>query len=109
MSRDANAKSAPINPLEMFISCAGPAGRRVAESLEGYLKSVFSGMTLRVSPMDIRNGADWMRKIGGDLTTVGTGIVIVTPDALKAPWFFFEAGALASRSSLRKLGVRAGA
>lgn len=47
-----------------------------------------------VSTQDIASGEDWYNKIKGELQSSSLGIVCVTKENVKAPWLFFEAGAL---------------
>lgn len=87
--------------LTGFISWSAPAGREVAEALKEYLGVVLPTMPFFVSSKDIKSGAVWIKEIGDQLNTVVSGIAVVTPDSLKSPWLFFEAGALAKEGLSR--------
>ena len=59
-------------------------------------KDVFGNEQLRcfVSTQDIASGEDWYEKIKGELHASDLGIMCITKENVKAPWLYFEAGAL---------------
>lgn len=56
------------------------------------------GLSVFVSSKDIQKGDVWFGEISSRLSGSTVGILCVTPDALKAPWMLFEAGAPAKQS-----------
>lgn len=81
---------------KIFISWSGNNGKNIALELKRVLETdVFSNqMNCFVSASDIVSGENWWKKIKSELTTSSMGIVCVTRENIKAPWIYFEAGAL---------------
>ena len=82
---------------KIFISWSGENSKRIAEELKCTLEQgVFSGGNLScfVSTRDIASGEDWYKKIEDELKESSLGIMCITKENVKAPWLYFEAGAL---------------
>ena len=50
-----------------------------------------------VSTVDIASGDDWWNKIKKELKRCKQGILCITKENIKAPWIYFEAGAMVAR------------
>ena len=59
-------------------------------------KNIFENTDLEcfVSDQDIASGSDWWDKIKKELRTCKLGILCITKENLRAPWIYFEAGAM---------------
>ncbi|MBO4917669.1 MAG: toll/interleukin-1 receptor domain-containing protein [Bacteroidales bacterium] len=79
----------------LFISWSGIYSKRIAERLKTSLEKIFSNkLTCFVSTKDIASGEDWYDKIKNELAKSSLGILCITKENIKAPWLYFEAGAL---------------
>lgn len=85
---------------KIFISWSGARSKEIAIALKNCLETdVFCNTNLRcfVSDQDIASGADWWDKIQKELKSCKLGIVCITKENLRAPWIYFEAGAIVAR------------
>lgn len=89
-----------IHKNKIFISWSGPRSKEIAKGMKWLLEEViFKGTELKcfVSDLDITSGSDWWAKIKGELKTCQMGFLCVTKENIKAPWIYFEAGAMIAR------------
>ena len=85
---------------KIFISWSGPRSKEIAKGIKWLLEDIiFLGTDLKcfVSDLDITSGSDWWIKIKGELKTCKMGLLCVTKENIKAPWIYFEAGAMIAR------------
>lgn len=85
---------------KIFISWSGPNSKEFAKALKVMLEdSLFENTDLEcfVSDQDIASGSDWWDKIKKELRSCKLGILCITKENLKAPWIYFEAGAMIAR------------
>lgn len=85
---------------KIFISWSGINSKKIAIELkETFEKKIFASTDLEcfVSTIDIASGDDWWNKINKELKKCKQGILCVTKENIKAPWIFFEAGAMVAR------------
>ncbi len=84
----------------IFISWSGANSKEFAKGLKETLeKRVFSNCDFEcfVSDQDIASGSDWWDKIKKELRVCKLGIICITKENLRAPWIYFEAGAMVAR------------
>ena len=82
---------------KIFVSWSGPKSKEIATGMKWLLEEVIfngTGLECFVSDLDIASGSDWMVKIKGELQTCKMGIVCITKENIKAPWIYFETGAM---------------
>ena len=81
---------------KLFISWSGENGKEIALKLKEVLeKDVFENeLSCFVSDSDITSGETWWNRINKELTASSMGIVCITKENVKAPWIYYEAGAL---------------
>lgn len=82
---------------KIFISWSGGNSKEFAKGLKKVLEEVvFSNCNLEcfVSDQDIASGSDWWEKIKKELRVCRLGILCITKENLRAPWIYFEAGAM---------------
>lgn len=89
----------------IFISWSGTNTKQFAIALKNVLETIIfpkneTGLECFVSDEDITAGTDWWIRIKDELKTCSLGILCVTNENVKAPWIFYEAGAMASRELL---------
>ena len=92
-----NERNTSEGKLNIFISWSGDKSKRIAEELKRALEEdVFpsEGIECFVSTQDIKSGEYWYKKIKSELQTSKLGIMCITKENGKAPWLYFEAGAL---------------
>lgn len=85
---------------KIFISWSGDNSKEIAVSLKNILQnSVFkdTGLECFVSDIDISSGDDWWSKIKAELKKCKLGIVCITKENIRAPWIYFESGAMVAR------------
>lgn len=85
---------------KIFISWSGPHSKEFAKGIKKLLEeSVFENkeLTCFVSDLDIASGSDWWLKIKKELRSCKLGILCITKENLRAPWIYFEAGAMIAR------------
>ncbi len=83
------------NKHTIFIGWSGDSSRKVAEELKKTLEEIFpKKINCFVSTQNIASGEDWYRRIKRNLERSSLGILCITKENIKAPWLYFEAGAL---------------
>lgn len=85
---------------KIFISWSGPYSKDFANGIKRLLEnSVFDNKDLEcfVSDQGIVSGSDWWSKINSELRSCKLGILCITKENLRAPWIYFEAGAMIAR------------
>lgn len=86
---------------KIFISWSGDRSEEIARQLKKSLEEeIFSGtdLTCFVSTIGISSGTNWWNKIKKELKKCKLGILCITDENIKAPWIYFEAGAMTARS-----------
>ncbi len=77
----------------VFISWSGDKSKRVAQSLESWLKKVIQAVEPWIS-VDIGKGSRWNPELSAKLEQSKFEIACLTKDNLNAPYVLYEAGAL---------------
>ncbi len=80
--------------MKIFISWSGETSHRVAHVLGDWLPYVIQAIKPFVSDRDIAKGERWSNVLAQELNEIEFGIICVTPYNIKAPWLYFESGAL---------------
>jgi uncharacterized protein YjbI with pentapeptide repeats len=89
--------------MKVFISWSGNYGKAFAKLLHAWLPSVLQAVRPYFSPDDIAKGARWSNEISAELDGSQVGIIILTREAIAAPWIMFEAGALSKNVGKSKV------
>jgi hypothetical protein len=89
--------------MKVFISWSGNYGKAFAKLLHAWLPSVLQAVRPYFSPDDIAKGARWSNEISAELDDSQVGIIILTREAITAPWIMFEAGALSKNVGKSKV------
>jgi hypothetical protein len=79
--------------MKVFLSCSGEMGRSIARVLRDWLPKVIQEIKPFISE-DIDKGEPWFEKIMGELKDTQYGIICITQYNFKAPWLYFESGAI---------------
>jgi len=85
--------------MDVILSWSGTQSRKVAETLNGWLKDVLPGIKPWISTEDITKGSAWFPALLGRLEAARLCIICITPENLRSPWLYFEAGAIAGKST----------
>jgi hypothetical protein len=85
--------------MDVILSWSGAQSRKVAETLNAWLKDVLPGIKPWISTEDITKGSTWFPALLGRLEAARLCIICVTPENLRSPWLYFEAGAIAGKST----------
>lgn len=86
--------------MKVFISWSGERSKLVAQALHEWMPLVLHFVEPWLSDKDIEAGERWIVELGKELQDSKFGIIVVTPENVKAPWLLFEAGALSNAFSL---------
>jgi len=81
--------------MRIFLSWSGAQSKAVASALHDWLRRVVQAFDPWMSDRDLDAGVPWFNEIAEELEKARAGVLCVTPVSLNAPWFMFEAGALA--------------
>lgn len=86
---------------KIFISWSGDTSKEIAKNVKRILEEeIFKGTDLNCffSDVDINSGDDWWEKIKTELKECSLGIVCITKENMKAPWIYFESGAIVAHN-----------
>ncbi len=91
----------------VFLSWSGQPSKDVAVALKTWLPEVFEDkIQLWFSDQDIEPSDVWMEETLKALAQVKSGLFVITPSNVDAPWIHFEAGAIAgSQGQTRRVYV----
>ncbi len=84
--------------MELFIVWSDDRSKFVAESFSEWIPKVIQAVKPWMSTQ-IDRGANWIKEVSARVQKSRIGVVVLTPDNLKAPWVLFEAGALSKTIS----------
>lgn len=90
----------PRKKSDVFISWSGNNSKEIAGALKNFLETkVFATEKIRcfVSNQDIASGADWRNRIHSEIKSCKIGIICITKENVKAPWIYYEAGAMVAQ------------
>lgn len=85
--------------MDVILSWSGAQSRKVAETLNAWLKDVLPGIKPWVSTEDITKGSTWFPALLGRLEAARLCIICITPENIRSPWLYFEAGAIAGKGA----------
>jgi hypothetical protein len=85
--------------MDVILSWSGAQSRKVAEALNAWLKHVLPGIRPWISTEDITKGSPWFPALLGRLEAARLCIICITPENVRSPWLYFEAGAIAGKGA----------
>ncbi len=81
--------------MKLFISWSGVLSEKIAEAFKELLYGVSPrNVQAFLSSSDVKSGEEWFRRIRRELVRASGVVVCLTPQNLRAPWIFLEAGAI---------------
>lgn len=80
--------------LKIFVSWSGKVSKDIAIAVKSWLESTPVRISVFMSEESLQSGVDSIATIREELSETYFGLVVLTPDNLKAEWIHFEAGAL---------------
>ena len=83
--------------MDVLISWSGQQSHSVGIALYEWLKEVIPGIQPWISSEDIAPGTRWVTPLMGQLDSCNLCIICMTPENVRSPWLYFEAGAIAGR------------
>jgi hypothetical protein len=85
--------------MDVILSWSGSQSRKVAEALNNWLEDMLPGIKPWISTEDITKGSAWFPALLGRLEAARLCIICITPENVRSPWLYFEAGAIAGKSA----------
>src|SRR5712675_1368643 len=83
--------------MDVLISWSGQQSHAVGTAVYDWLKEVIPGIKPWISTEDIAPGTSWFRSLMAQLESTSLCIICMTPDNVRSPWLYFEAGAIAGK------------
>ena len=83
--------------VDVVISWSGRQSKVVASALHAWLPSVLPGIKPWMSAKDIGKGREWFQELQDTLGRTRACIICVTPENVRSPWIYYEAGAIATK------------
>ncbi|MEI6708938.1 MAG: hypothetical protein WCK96_17585 [Methylococcales bacterium] len=84
--------------MNLFISCAGQYGQKLANELRAWLLSFNQEIQVIVSAEDVFSATRWQEE-QAKLSNVDYGIFVLTKENINAPQMLFEAGVISHQTS----------
>jgi hypothetical protein len=88
--------------MKVFISWSGKRSKALAALLKEWLPKVIHRCKPWFSAQDIPSGSTWAEEITKNLRNASYGIICLTPENLRSPWLFYEAGALTTKMGKKR-------
>lgn len=83
--------------MKIFLSWSGEKSKLIAYSLKELLEGCIQSLNVFFSQSDIEKGEKWHFRLLQELADTNFGIVCLTKENCKAPWIYYEAGALSKQ------------
>lgn len=89
--------------MKLLISWSGKQSQAVAKALREWIATVVPGTNPWMSTLDISPGGRWFDELMQQLEQTDFCVICLTPDNLRSPWLYFEAGAIAAKHQQAKV------
>jgi hypothetical protein len=83
--------------MDVLVSWSGQQSRQVGSALYEWLKEVIPGINPWISTVDIAIGTSWFESLMTQLDSTSLCVICMTPENVRSPWLYFEAGAIAGK------------
>jgi hypothetical protein len=84
--------------MQPFLTWSGSASHEIALFFRGWLTDVLPGIQPWISSEDIAKGKKWFPELMGQLSKTSVSITFVTPENVRSPWIYHEAGVIAAKN-----------
>ena len=85
--------------MDILLSWSGESSHEVSVFLREWLQEVLPTCKPWVSSEDITKGKRWSDELHGQLEKSKVAIICITPENVKSPWLYYEAGVVAAKVS----------
>lgn len=89
--------------MKIFISWSGKQSQAVAKALGEWLPMVVPGSQPSIFGAELTAGISWYHSLMEQLESMEFCIICLTPDNVRSPWLYFEAGAIAASNRNAKV------
>lgn len=89
--------------MKFLISWSGKQSHAVALAIRDWFPEVIPHAQPWMSSQDISPGSRWFVDLMSQLEDVTFCVICLTPDNVRSPWLYFEAGAIAAKNSQAKV------
>jgi hypothetical protein len=89
--------------MKLLISWSGKQSQAVAKALRHWIPKVVPGTKPWMSTLDISPGSRWFDELLQQLEQADFCVICLTPDNVRSPWLYFEAGAIAAKHKEAKV------
>ncbi len=83
--------------MDVLISWSGKQSRVVGSLLFAWLKKTIPGLAPWISSDSFSQASNWIQVLMEKLETSRFCVICLTPENVRSPWLYFEAGAIAGR------------
>jgi hypothetical protein len=83
--------------MDVLLSWSGKPSHEVAALLRDWLPEALPGCVPWVSGEDVAHGARWSDALHAQLAKSKVCVVCVTPENVRSPWLYYEAGVIAAK------------
>ena len=83
--------------MNLLISWSGRQSQAVARALHNWIPLVVPSIKPWMSTLDISPGGRWFDEVLAQLEQTDFCLICLTPDNVRSPWLYFEAGAIAAK------------
>ncbi len=83
--------------MDVFISWSGKQSKGVGTELFQWLNETIPGVSPWILSESIAPGSDWVQALMEKLEKTRFCVICLTPENVRSPWLYFEAGAIAGR------------
>jgi hypothetical protein len=83
--------------MDVLIRWSGQQSHQVGSALHDWLKEVIPGINPWISTEDIAIGTSWFQSLMTQLDSTSLCVICMTPENVRSPWLYFEAGAIAGK------------
>ena len=83
--------------MQAFLTWSGTTSHEIASFFRGWLTEVLPGLQPWISSEDIAKGKKWFPELMGQLGKTSVSITFITPENVRSPWIYYEAGVIAAK------------
>jgi TIR domain len=85
--------------MNVLLSWSKDQSKAIASAFYKWLPTVVPGIEPWMSSEDISKGLKWSHELHGELEDTRICIICLTPENVRSPWIYYEAGAISTNGS----------